>query len=51
MPDKNGKCNNYLKDGVIIFNDDLKFNPTDTIEYDYNVIKRALDVNSSDDLL
>ena len=46
LPDKNGRCRNYLKDGDIFFSDDLKFNPTDTIAYDYDSIKRFLDVTA-----
>ncbi len=38
MPDKNGRCSTYLKDGEIVFGDEMKFNPSDTIEYDYNLL-------------
>jgi hypothetical protein len=47
LPDKNGRCSNFLKDGKIIFSSDLKFNPTDAIAYDYDLIKRVLGIESS----
>ena len=47
LPDKNGRCGNYLKDGEILFSDDLKFNPTDTISYDYDLVKRVLDIETT----
>ena len=46
IPDNNGRCSNYLKDGEISFSDDLKFNPSDTLAYDYDLIKRFMDIES-----
>jgi len=48
MPDKNGRCGNYLKDGEIVFGDEMKFNPSDTIEYDYELLRRISDMESSE---
>ena len=39
IPDKNGRCSDYLKDGEIVFDDEIKFNPSDTVEYDYDHFK------------
>ena len=41
MPDKNGRCSNYLKDGEIVFGEEMKFNPSDTLEYDYDFLKQV----------
>ena len=46
LPDKNGRCSNFLKDGNIFFSSELKFNPTDAIAYDYDMIKSVLDIES-----
>ncbi|MGD8763851.1 MAG: hypothetical protein PVG87_16185 [Desulfobacteraceae bacterium] len=46
LPDKNGRCSDYLKDGEIIISDDLTLNPSDSIVYDYDLIKDVLDVDS-----
>ena len=48
IPDKKGRCSNYLKDGEIFFSKEMKFNPSDTIVYDYDLIRRIFDMNSSD---
>ncbi len=40
LPDKNGRCRNYLKDGEICLSDELKFNPCGSVVYDYDVIKK-----------
>ena len=47
LPDKNGRCSEYLKDGEIIFDEEMKFNPTDTIEYSYDHLKNSLKMKSS----
>ena len=47
MPDKNGRCSNYLKDGEIVFGDEMKFNPSDTLEYDYDLLRKISDRESS----
>ncbi len=39
MPDMNGRCSEYLKDGEIIFDEETKFNPSDTIEFNYDHLK------------
>ena len=46
LPDINGRCSNYLKDGEILFSHDLTLNPTDSIVYDYDLIKDVLDIDS-----
>ena len=47
MPDKNGRCSEYLKDGEIIFDEQTKFNPSDTMEFDYDQLKNAYKKKSS----
>ena len=47
MPDKNGRCAEYLKDGEIIFDEETKFNPTDIIEYNYDQLKISNKMGSS----
>ena len=42
LPDKNGRCANYLKDGEICFSGELKFNPCGNVVYDYDMIKKVL---------
>jgi hypothetical protein len=42
LPDKNGSCRNYLKDGENTFNDELKFNPCGNEVYDYDMMKKVL---------
>ena len=42
LPDKNGRCKNYLKNGVITINDELKFNPCGNQVYDYDMMKQVL---------
>ena len=42
LPDKNGRCKNYLKNGEITINDELKFNPCGNQVYDYDMMKEAL---------
>ena len=32
LPDKNGRCSEYLKDSEIISDEEMKLNPTDTVE-------------------
>jgi hypothetical protein len=51
IPDQNGRCSNYLKDGDISCSDDFIINPTDTMEYDYDVIKKVLNATSKENLL
>jgi hypothetical protein len=43
LPDKNGRCKNYLKNGEIIISDELKFNPCGNQVYDYDMMKEVLD--------
>ncbi len=45
LPDKDGRCRNYLKDGEICFSDELKFNPSGSVVYDYDVIKKVFSSN------
>ena len=47
LPDKNGRCSEYLKDDEIIFDEEMKLNPTDTIEYNYDHLKNAYKMESS----
>ena len=42
LPDRNGRCRNYLKDGEICFSDELKFNPCGNVVYDYDMMKKVL---------
>jgi len=42
LPDKDGRCKNYLKNGEIIISDNLKFNPCGNEVYDYDMMKEAL---------
>jgi hypothetical protein len=42
LPDKNGRCKNYLKNGEITINDELKFNPCGNQVYDYDMMKEVL---------
>ena len=42
LPDRDGRCRNYLKDGEICLSDELKFNPCGTVVYDYDMIKKVL---------
>ena len=46
LPDKNGRCNEYLKDGEIIVDEEMKLNPTDTID-NYDRPKNSLKIKSS----
>ena len=39
LPNKNGRCMEYLKDGEIVLDKEVTLNPTDTIEFDYDLIK------------
>jgi hypothetical protein len=32
LPDKNGRCSEYLKDSEIISEEEMKLNPSDTVE-------------------
>ena len=48
VPDKNGRCSNYLKDGDIVFGDEIKFNPCDTVEYGYDYFKSLSKMESSE---
>ena len=43
MPDRNGRCSDYLKDGDILISDDIILNPTDSFVYDYDFMKDILD--------
>ena len=42
LPDLDGRCCNYLKDGEICFSQDLKFNPCGNVVYDYDMMKKML---------
>jgi hypothetical protein len=48
MPDKKGRCSYYLKDGEIVLGDEIKINPSDTLEYDYDFIRWLSDKVSSE---
>ena len=47
MPDKNGRCSDYLKDGEIVLSDEIELNPCDTVEYDYDYFKDLSKIISS----
>lgn len=47
LPDKNGRCSEYLKDGIIIFDEEMKFNPTDTVENNHDYLKNSYKMGSS----
>ena len=46
--DENGRCRVYLKSGEIVFGEELRFDPTDTITYDYNSIRRYMGIDPLD---
>ena len=48
QPDKNGRCRLFLKSGEIVFGEELRFDPTDTITYDYDFIRRVVGIHSPD---
>lgn len=43
LPDKDGRCTNYLKNGEICLSRELKFNPCGNVVYDYDMIKKIID--------
>jgi hypothetical protein len=42
-PSASGRCDFFLKNGEVGLDDHLDVNPLDTVEYDYEEIKRLFD--------
>jgi len=42
-PSQSDRCDFYLKNGEVGLDENLDVNPLDTMEYDYEEIKRLLD--------
>jgi hypothetical protein len=42
-PHESGRCRSYLKEGKMVFDEDMAVNPRDIDTFDYDIIKRILE--------